>query len=366
MNVLISALHTDSKISGVGNYSVNLINKLVEQQPDDKFYVLVNKHIKGALNKHPNLQPIEVHHPNTLIGTIRKHLFHFFSLEHYGKKYNADVIHVLNPILLRSGEIPIIVTVHDLAELYIKKYNYFRQIYRIFSTYRSCKSSAKIISISENTKKDLVNKFKIYKQKVEVIYQSYGVEPIRNGVPEEPLNEHGKYFLFVGKGLPHKNLGTVLKAFYQYKKEHNDEIQLVIVGEGNEAIVNDFQYSRALGKDVVVKGYVSNEELRQLYKGAFCFLMPSIYEGFGLPLIEAMAYGLPIISSNAACLSEITQGQVLYHDPEDIQELKESMIRIIDSEEIRRKMINKYPEILNSYTWENTARRTFELYKELL
>ncbi|MDZ7692687.1 MAG: glycosyltransferase family 1 protein [Balneolaceae bacterium] len=365
MNILISALHTDSKISGVGNYSINLINKMAGQQPDDQFYVLVNKHIKGALQTYPNLQTIEVHHPNTLVGTIKKHLFHFFSLEDYGKKYNADLIHVLNPILLRSGSIPIVVTVHDLAELYIKKYNYFRQAYRIFSTYRSCKSSAKIISISENTKKDLVNKFKVDPQKVAVIYQSYGVEPVQNGASEETLNKQGEYFLFVGKGLPHKNLNTVLEAFHQYKKEHGDQIQLVIVGEGNEDIVREFQHSQALEEHIIVKGYVSNEELRQLYQGAFCFLMPSIYEGFGLPLIEAMAYGLPIISSNAACLPEITQGQVLYHDPRNVQELKECMKRIVNSEEVRREMTSKYPDILNSYTWKKTASKTFEVYRQL-
>lgn len=303
-----------------------------------------------------------------IYGRIKKHIFHLTGLFKIAKINRIDVIHVLNPILIRKSSFPLIVTVHDLAELHIKKYNIFRQYYRVFTTYLSSKYSDEIISVSENTKTDLVTKFNIKPEKINTIYPSYGIIPIENATYKEVNKQiKKKYFLFVGKYLPHKNLITLLNAFILLNSRHNcKDVQLVIVGEGNKKLVSKMNYAlKDIQENIIVLGYVSNTELQVTYKNAFCFVMPSIYEGFGLPLIEAMSYNLPIICSNSSCLPEITSGKVLYHDPMDTDKLELQMLRILNDKNLVKNMTLSYKDILNKYTWVNTSKKTHKIYKRL-
>jgi glycosyltransferase involved in cell wall biosynthesis len=237
----------------------------------------------------------------------------------------------------------------------------------------SLKESDVIISVSEHTKKDLLTYFDVDPNKIVVTYQPTVLEPLE---PDEEENvdeylkrfklEAGKYLLFVGAIEPKKNVGRLLDAFASI----DTDMPLVIVGKKAwswEGEIGKLQY--LFDKDsqqVKMLEYVSTESLRYLYRGAYCFLFPSLYEGFGLPPAEAIRFGCPVITSKVSSLPEVCGNAALYVDPYDVSDIKEKIETILRDVELRNQLAANTKVNADYFSLDNYIKRLHKAYTTAL
>lgn len=271
---------------------------------------------------------------------------------------------------------PFVVTIHDLILLeeplsarattrhpfvYKAKYALFRHVLS-----HAIRSSRAIIAVSNYTKHSIMQHFPdVPAQKIHVVYEGMTRFPAQN--PESPTLElpHAPYFLYVGNAYPHKNLESLLHAFSFFHKLHPD-VHLVLAGRGD---IFYQRLRRELDEIEIPRSIVTfvmdptDAELARLYAHATLYLFPSRCEGFGLPPLEAMSFGVPVIASSASCLPEILGQAALYFSPDDIEEMVKVMEQALDDQGLREEMIRRGHTQVTQYSWERMAREIQNIYE---
>jgi len=299
------------------------------------------------------------------------------------KKYKLDLVHFTHfnvPIFYRDK---FVVTIHDLT---LRHFSTLKKNLRNFLFYplkkimyklvfgRAVKKAEKVIAISNYTKRDILKYCKISPEKIEVIYEGAPVLKTSNFEPRIP---NRKYLLYVGNAYPHKNLERLIGAFKKIKKDFPN-LQLVLAGgddyfyrrlkkhlnQTKRSTKRSDQPNEAINQGIIFPGFVKEEDLDTLYQNAILYVFPSLCEGFGLPSLEAMARGLPVVSSNSTCLPEILGDAVIYFDPLDINDMAEKIKKTLSDDGVRKKLIEKGFELIKKYSWEKMARETLALYKK--
>ena len=289
------------------------------------------------------------------------------------------VLHLPNHHLGRYGfflRVPYIITVHDLIRYFdLKGYGTFihhpnlRDRFYLSLDYKGVKKAKRIIAVSQTTKDDLVQHLGIPEERISVIYEGIDhrlFKPTSRRLVDYP------YLLFVGLEHPRKNLARVLKAFSRLKSQRRfKDLKLLKVGKagGPEAefrkhtlqVINELNIPR----DVVFTGYVAEEDLPAYYSGAECFILPSLYEGFGLPPLEAMACGCPVIVSNRASLPEVTGEAAIKVDPFDTYGIARALQEVLTDGHLKQELISKGLKHARRFSWEKAARETIEVYQSV-
>jgi len=222
--------------------------------------------------------------------------------------------------------------------------------------------SSQIIVPSDYVLGSLIKFHSFTQNKVTRVYESSEPELSIKTSPIKNINS--QFILHVGSPLPHKNIDGLLKAFELVKKS-NKSLQLVLAGK-KEHFMNELirDYSLDKNNDVVIPGYVSDAELKWLYKNAVCYVLPSLSEGFGLPGLEAMAHGCPLVSSSATCLPEIYGDAAEYFEPRDINDLAEKINLVISSKTLRKKLTTLGKKRLKKYSWEKMTKSFVQIIEE--
>lgn len=360
--------------SGLGRYIRNLINELQRQDKVNDYFIL---HLKNDFDK----------------ATYRNDNFHkvLADFKWYGideqiklpKLLNSlqpDLVHFphFNVPIFYKGKF--VVTIHDLIHQHfqtrqttnlnpiihaVKKIGYKK----VFSF--AINNSTKIIVPSEFVKNQLEKEWGIEKEKIEVTYEGVDEEMlkiaklVREGdfqKVEERFNFKKPYLFYVGNAQPHKNLKRLLQAF-MILKEKFPELSLVLSGPENYFWENIKKESKV--KDVFFTGFVSEKDLAVLYKNAESFIMPSLEEGFGIPVLEAMACGCLVISSNKGSLSEIAGNAALYFDPNDENDIEQKIIKVLDDGKTRKDLIEKGKERYQKFSWQKMVEQTLKLYQSV-
>jgi len=289
------------------------------------------------------------------------------------------IVHLPNHHLGRYGlslNRPYIITVHDLIRYFeLRRQSTFIQhpnlrdhVY-LSMDYKGIKKAAHIIAVSHATKRDLIHHLAIAEERISVVYEGIDHQVFRP--VERRLVDH-PYLLYVGTEQPRKNFVGLLRAFRILKRQNGfKDLKLVKVGRSG-GLDNEFrdQTIRAirelsLSNDVIFTDYVPEEDLPAYYSGAECFVLPSLYEGFGFTPLEAMACGCPVIVSNAASLPEIVGDAALLVDPGDVSGLVGSFQVVLTDRGMRRKLVSKGLERAKLFSWENTARETLNVYESI-
>lgn len=288
------------------------------------------------------------------------------------KTLKGDVSFIPNVTLLICKFRPTVVMIHDLIEFNIpQKFAWYRMLYRKIAVPITAKRADKIITVSHNSKNDIVKFLKVKPHKIIVSY---------NGVDNKfrPLDPHlihkvrvkynlpEKYVLFVGTiDHPGKNVYSLIQACNKLWKEKGNIFKLVLVGQKGHGykIVEKIIKEQALSEQILHIGYVKDEDLPAIYNGAFLFAFLSLYEGFGLPILEAMACGTPVVVSNRSSLPELVGEAGLIVDPFDIEGISEAIESILNSEALRKELIAKGLERVKLFSWKNAGEKVYKILK---
>lgn len=298
----------------------------------------------------------------------------FFELPFLCSKYKLDLLHTQYFIPFFCP-CPLVCTIHDIcfehfSDIFTRR-EYFRQKLLIKFAARHSK---KIITVSRMSKKDIVNKYGVDEGKVVVVYNAPKEIFKKIEMSEEDLFELRKrfeieknYILSVGNLQPRKNLVRLIKAFIFLKRQKAQfNYQLVIVGKKAWMFDDVIKEAFANNGDVVFTDYVTEADLVKLYNAADSFVYPSIFEGFGLPPIEAMSCGIPVAVSNQSALPEVVGDAGVYFDPYDERDIAQKIFQLFENKRLRQDLIKKSNEQIRNFSWIQSANKVVELYEDML
>lgn len=287
---------------------------------------------------------------------------------------NLDIVHEpthLGPFFYKENYRKVI-TIHDLSPLIIpdtRPNSYITWIRHKIGLPAILKKVDAIIAVSKNTKEDLIERFGIPENNIHIIYEAADdmYKPLSD-IDRQRLKIKGPFILNVGTLEPRKNLITLIRVFSICKTMYKIEHKLVIIGRKGWKYENIFYLIKELKlqDEIIILQDIRDEELVYYYNTADIFIYPSLYEGFGLPVLEAMQCGCPVIVSNISSLPEITGDAGLLVSPLDTEGIAEAIVKILGNKELRYSMKQKGIEQAKKFSWEKTAKETIEVYETLL
>jgi glycosyltransferase involved in cell wall biosynthesis len=276
-------------------------------------------------------------------------------------KILGDILHAPTPVtpFWKKPECKLIITVHDLTPLIFPQYhNWKRRIFFRLFLKRTISMSDAVIVDSQSTKEDVSTLFTIPENKINVVYLASDMKP-SNVQLSSKYGIKGDYLLYVGTVEPRKNLLRLIEAFDQL----DQKLKLVIVGVSgwdNKAVY------KTKNPNIIFTGYVPEEDLPIFYCNAKLFIYPSIYEGFGFPILEAMNCGCPVITSNISSMPEVAGDAALLVDPYSVEEIKGAVQRLLSDVKLRKRLIDNGYRQASRFSWEKTANETIKVYEKVL
>lgn len=359
------------QMTGVQHYAREVTRALCALQPEGvEFTVFAGR--EGRQESEPGLPLITSVAPAA--GPLRGMLWEQTLLKRMVRKAGADVLFNPGNVAPLSPPVPSVVTVHDLAFLLFPQYfsrtfaAYYRQVIpRVIAEART------VITVSESTRNDLVRLLDVPADRIAVIPN--GVSPaFRRRIQKKELaairEKHRlpeKFFLSISSLEPRKNLQNLLRAYRLLPDAVASEYRLVLAGAGNRVFAEaglEAELSRIPGGRVHILGYVPSEDLPALYRLSTALVYPSLYEGFGLPVLEAMAAATPVISSNRSSLPEVAGHAAALVDPESVEELAAAMELIATDSGTRNLLIERGKKRSAQFSWEKTAKMTLEVLRD--
>lgn len=359
---------------GLGRYTQKLIENLEKSDNQNDYFIFLKK--ENFDEYEPKNKRFQKVLANYSWYTVEEQI----KLPRLLKKYQLDLIHFphFNVPFLYFGKFA--VTIHDLILLHfsttrsstLKPFTYwFKYLAYKFVIKSAVLRSQKIIAVSEFTKQDILKNFKnISENKIAVTYEACEdycmLSPDKD---EEILKRYGiikPYILYVGNAYPHKNLERLVLSFREVLKKIPD-LRLVFVGKEDyfyRELKNFIKDHKA--KNITFADYVPDYDLDIIFHNSKLYVWPSLYEGFGLPPLEAMAKGTPVISSDHPCMKEILGDSVYYFNAEKEDEISEAIERVIGEKALRQNLMKKGYEQIKKYSWKKMARETSDIYQLIL
>lgn len=372
MNIGIEAQRLfRKKKHGMDIVAAELICALQKLDTENNYFIFVkkNRH-KGIIRETPNFKIIEIPHaPYPIWEQILLPLFI--------RKYKLDFIHFTANTAPLFLSIPFLVTLHDV--IFMETFNFVKgslyqrlgNLYRWFIVPRVIRKANFVGTVSNTEKNIAIDRFPFLSDKIQTyynavgsFYQSNGMEP--NYGKNDKYNINEPYILALGSSDPRKNTKNIVKAFLTISEEFPD-LKLVITDLERSVIYKMMRKERKKDslKNIITLGYVPNNQLPYLYRNARLFMFPSIRESFGIPVLEAMACGTPLITSNITSMPEIVDDAAIKVNPFDVNEISEAMRVLLTNNSFRKELILKGTERVQFFSYELTAKKWIECYKSL-
>lgn len=360
--------------SGLGNYSRNLINSLVQLDSSNSVILFSPKTKRRIRLKSITETVVSTISPKRVFRGLLSSLWRSRFMVNDIKRANVDIYHGLShelPFGIKKTGAKSVVTVHDLIFLrYPQFYGWINvYIYKQKLEY-ACRVADRVVAISSQTKDDLVNFLNVPLSKIDVIYQCCDVSFQHRHTEEELETVKQKYglpnsyILYVGTVEERKNLLNIVKAIH----EKNIDIPLVVIGRKTKyfhtEVIPYIQQNNV--RNIVFPDFVPNEDLPAVYQGALCFVYPSIFEGFGIPILEALTSGVPVITSKGSCFEETGGSHSLYVDPGSSEQIADAIIRVVSNPDFRTEMVSQGYEHSKKFLPERIADQFMQLYHTIL
>jgi len=346
------------KLEGIGIYTQEIFKRVVQLLPEHEFYFF--------FDRKPDPQFIFSKHVKAVqIGPQARHPFLWYwwfehSVPSMLKQLNIDLFISPDGFASLSTTVPQIITIHDLAFEHFDHHNplLVQKYYKHFVP-KYCAKAKKILAVSEFTKNDILNKYHIDNNKIDVAYNGFDSNELKQTETTSTSKNKLPYFLFIGAVHPRKNVAGLLNAFEIFKSKYPLSHQLVIAGRkawmsnGEEQLLATMKYS----KDIQWIENLERSELMSILQNAFALVYPSFYEGFGIPVVEAMAAGIPVITSKTSSLPEIAGDAAALIDSSNYEEIADAMFGLTQDNHLRNELIEKGKLRAREFSWDVSAQK---------
>jgi len=356
--------------SGIGRYIRNLLRGLIRIDSVNH-YVLLGQ--VGKLKEHMedlrarNLDFVEALSP---IYSLHEQVEMPSKID----RLNLDLVHIPHYNVPLACRTKVVVTVHDLNHLFISSTELRSVVvywYASFMLRAALKKAIKVIVVSQNTRSEVLKHLNAPEDKIEVTYEGAeeSYRPLKDETRLQAVKDKygitGRYILYVGMIRPYKNVGGLIRAYSRLVVR--DVYRLVVVGKKDDRYYPEFTglaTELGLRKEVIFTGYVEEADLPYLYNGADLFVLPSYREGFGIPILEAMACGTPVVASYASSLPEVVGDAGLMVDPDDVDGLSAAMGKLLTDESLKAEMVKRGLARVKAFSWDEMALKTLATYRE--
>lgn len=352
-------------MEGIGWYTYEVVKRLVEEHPEDEFILFFDRKPSDEFNFGPNAKNVvlspQARHP------ILFRIWFNWSVKRALKKYKPDVFFSPDGYLSLTTDVPQVPVIHDLnfehhpEDLPDHFLTYYKTYFPKFAAIAD-----HIITVSDYSKSDISSCYNIPEEKITSIWNGASdvFHPIDDDLKQRIRENYSggrPYFLFVGALHPRKNLRRLIKAYQLFKTEHpSDETELVIVGaELWKNAGNDILISEEVKSHIHFTGHLPLTELAQVMAAASVFVFVPYFEGFGIPLVEAMKAGVPILTGNRTSLPEVAGDAALLCDPFNEEDIADKMIELASNQELQKSLITKGKERAKLFSWDLTAKKVY-------
>ena len=355
---------------GIGTYVRNLTRQLARQDTDDTYVLLCRREDEAFVRElGPRFEPLIETAGNY---SLREQITVPLAL----RRAKVDVFHAPHYVVPPLTRCPVVVTIHDCIHLRFPQYlpNRAAYVYARTVMAMAARRARRILTVSHASKADILSYLRVPPSKIEVVYNALDERMAAAPTPEDITRVRERFLLdapfvlYAGNIKPHKNVDRLIEAFAMLRRRGHDHIKLLILGDeiskypNLRRLVHRFQ----LHQYVRFLGFVPDATLAALYRLATVFVFPSLYEGFGLPPLEAMACGTPVITSNVSSLPEVVGDAALLIDPMNASAIADAMARVMSDESLRADLVRRGLERVKTFSWERSARRTHEVYAEVV
>lgn len=360
------------KLEGLGRFSHETLKRITQQHPEHQFYFIFDRAYSEEFIYSDNITPLVAHPPSR--HPVLWYLFFDWGIPRLLKKHKIDLFLSPDGWLSLRTKVPQLPVIHDLNFFHNPNWvDYTSRKYYNFFFPRYVKRSERIATVSEFTKQDIVSRFNVAEDKVDVVFNgcSDGFKPLLDTEKKELKKKYsaGKdFFVFLGLVHPRKNLHRVVKAFSLYKEQTGKSNKLLVIGSLKymTAEVKEALEASKFKSDVFFTGRMPEEELKHTIASARAMLYPSLFEGFGIPIIEAMHCDVPVLTSNTSSMPEVGGDAALYVDPYSVSNIAEGIIKIDEDEAFRNELLEKAKLQREKFSWDQTARLLWESVEKVI
>ena len=355
---------------GIGTYIRNLLRELAKMDHDTEYVILSRPDDDKAVRAlGDNFRPVAETAGNYSLAEQ-------IAIPRALKREHVDLFHAPHYVLPPLVSCPSVVTIHDCIHLMFPQYlpNRWALTYARTSISMAAKRSTRVLTVSESSKRDIQRFVDIPPGKIDVIYNSFdprfGVEPDEEAVTRvrERYQLQSEFVLYAGNVKPHKNLERLIDAFQIVRSRGLDHLKLILIGDeiSKYTALRRAVHKHQLHNYVRFLGYLPEETLAVMYRLAGVFVFPSLYEGFGLPPLEAMASGTPVVTSNVSSLPEVAGDAAVLVDPYNAEAIADGIYRVLTDNNLRSDLRRRGPERARQFSWESSVRRVREIYGQVL
>lgn len=370
---MIIAINTrfllDENLEGFGHFIFEHFTRITRTNPEHQFIFIFDRPYNEKFIFSDNVIPV-------VTGPAARHpvlwkLWYDIKVPRVLKKYKADVFVSADGFCSLTTSVKQLLIIHDLSFLHFPKFiRKSHLLYYKYFTPRFLDTAKSVVTVSEFSKNDIVQQYRIGPERIGVIPNAAReiFKPLAVDIKDEvkkKYTEGREFFIYAGSIHPRKNLKNLLKGFSLFKKRQKSNWKLVLAGR-LAWMYDDFLRELETYKyrhDVIMTGYLDEAELAKLLGSAYTLVYPSYFEGFGMPVIEAMQCGVPVITSSNSAMAEVAGAAALYADPSDHNDIGEKMMSIYKDEQLRERLVNDGLQRARNFSWEKSSG---ELWKEIL
>lgn len=361
---------------GVGTYTRNVVRALGRLDRHNKYFLI------GLPEKVHEIGPLPPNFHTVPLRAASTTLKGYLEFRTIVSRLGCHLVHIPHLFWMpRALPCPYVMTVHDVLEHMYRAHEHsgLRRSLHFHLTRRVLNRAARIFAVSQFTKKDVMKLFRIAPERIEVVYNAiderflrgHATEADRQLIAERYLVTY-PFLLYAGRISPHKNLVRIIEAFSALKTELEKEgkypdLKLIIIGDelSKHPDLRRTVIKSGVQNDVRFLGFVPIEVLRIFYDAAKIFVFPSLYEGFGLPPLEAMAHGTPVVTSNTSSLPEVVGNAAVLVNPENVFEIMRALHRVLLDQPLREKLKLRAYQQAQKFSWEASAARILQVYDEI-
>lgn len=373
MNIAVNTrILLKNKLEGIGWFTFETLKRITKNHPEHTFYFIFDRPYNQEFIFSENIVPI-------VVGPQARHPFLFYfwfekAIPKVLKQIHADLFISPDGILSLKTNVKSIAVIHDISFMHNPKDFPFivRKYYHYFFP-KFAKKATRIVTVSEFSKQDIMEQFSIKSDHIDVVYNGSN-EIYKPSDSNQILKTKKEYtfgedfFIFVGALSPRKNVANLLLAFDLFKIKITNKIKLVIVGEKmfKTKNIHTVYSNMSFKKDVIFTGRMNPEELKNLYGSALALTFVPYFEGFGIPIIEAMNCDTAVITSNVTSMPEVAGDAALFADPFSVQSIADAMIKIYSDSNLRNEFIEKGRLQKQKFSWDKTANKLWESIEKVL